>query len=66
MVEGYIAAGIAAGSSRQAVIDGFANVHPMKRLGKPHEPADAIVFLASSEASFITGADLPVDGGYLA
>lgn len=66
MVEGYIAAGIAQGSTREAVIEGFASVHPMKRLGRPHEPADAIVFLASDEASFITGADLPVDGGYLA
>lgn len=66
MVEGYIAAGIAQGATREAVIDGFASVHPMKRLGRPHEPADAIAFLASDEASFITGADLPVDGGYLA
>jgi len=66
MVEGYIAAGIAAGSTRGAVIDGFASVHPMKRLGRPNEPADAIAFLASDEASFITGALLPVDGGYLA
>ncbi len=66
MVEGYVAAGEAAGASRAAVIDGFASVHPMKRLGRPREPADAIVFLASDEASFITGADLAVDGGYLA
>lgn len=66
MVEGYIAAGIAAGSTREAVIEGFASVHPMKRLGRPHEPADAIAFLASDEASFISGALLPVDGAYLA
>jgi len=66
MVDGYIAAGIAAGTTREAVIEGFAAVHPMKRLGRPHEPADAIAFLASDEASFITGADLPVDGGFLA
>lgn len=66
MVEGYIAAGIAAGSTREAVIQGFAAVHPMKRLGKPEEPANAIAFLASDDADFITGADLPVDGGYLA
>jgi NAD(P)-dependent dehydrogenase (short-subunit alcohol dehydrogenase family) len=38
----------------------------MKRLGQPHEPADAIAYLASDEAGFITGIDLPVDGGYLA
>jgi 3(or 17)beta-hydroxysteroid dehydrogenase len=66
MVEGYVAAGIAAGGSREAVIEGFASAHPMKRLGRPDEPANAIVFLASDEASFTTGAELPVDGGYLA
>lgn len=66
MVEGYITAGIAAGSTREAVIEGFASAHPMRRLGRPHEPAEAIAFLASDEASFITGVDLPVDGGLLA
>lgn len=66
MVEGYVAAGIAAGGTREAVIDGFASAHPMKRLGRPGEPADAIVFLASDESSFTTGADLAVDGGFLA
>jgi NAD(P)-dependent dehydrogenase (short-subunit alcohol dehydrogenase family) len=40
--------------------------HPMGRLGEPEEVANAILFLASDEASFITGAILPVDGGYLA
>ena len=38
----------------------------MGRLGEPEEVARAIAFLASDEASFITGAILPVDGGYLA
>lgn len=40
--------------------------HPIGRLGDPSEVANAILFLASDEASFITGAILPVDGGYLA
>ncbi|QYJ16025.1 3-oxoacyl-[acyl-carrier-protein] reductase FabG [Rubrobacter xylanophilus DSM 9941] len=40
--------------------------HPMGRLGEPEEVASAILFLASDEASFVTGAILPVDGGYLA
>jgi len=38
---------------------------PMARWGKPEEVAAAIAFLASSSAGFITGAVLPVDGGYL-
>ena len=41
-------------------------MHPVKRLGEPREVANAILFLASDEASFITGVILPVDGGYMA
>jgi 3(or 17)beta-hydroxysteroid dehydrogenase len=40
--------------------------HPMKRIGQPAEIASAILFLASDEASFITGVALPVDGGFCA
>jgi NAD(P)-dependent dehydrogenase (short-subunit alcohol dehydrogenase family) len=40
--------------------------HPLGRLGEPSEVAEAVCFLASDAASFITGAILPVDGGYLA
>lgn len=36
---------------------------PMKRVGHPSEIASAVAFLASSDASFITGAEIPVDGG---
>jgi len=50
----------------QEYLDAIARQHPMARLGESSEVAAAILFLASDDASFITGAILPVDGGYLA
>ncbi len=44
----------------------LAHLHPMGHLGEPHDIAQAIGFLASSKASFMTGADMLVDGGYTA
>ncbi len=40
--------------------------HAMGRFGKPEEIAAAILYLAGSDASFVTGVELPVDGGWLA
>jgi len=42
----------------------LCEVHPIGRLGVPKEVAAAVLFLASDEASFITGAAFSVDGGY--
>lgn len=39
-------------------------LHPIGRLGQPEEMANGALFLASDEASFMTGADLVMDGGY--
>jgi NAD(P)-dependent dehydrogenase (short-subunit alcohol dehydrogenase family) len=44
----------------------LVQLHPIGRLGQPEEVAHAIVWLASDEASFVTGHTLLVDGGYTA
>ena len=43
---------------------GCQEIHPNKRPATPEEVAKAITFLASEEASMITGAFLPIDGGW--
>jgi 3-oxoacyl-[acyl-carrier protein] reductase len=53
----------AQGKTEKEVIDGWAVDAPVKRLGEPREVADAIVWLASERASYITGQTLLVDGG---
>lgn len=50
------------GLAWEAYLDGAAN-RPMGRVGRPEEVARAVLFLASDEASYITGAILAVDGG---
>jgi NAD(P)-dependent dehydrogenase (short-subunit alcohol dehydrogenase family) len=41
------------------------DIAPMKRMGKPEEVADAVLFLCSTFASFVQGHALVVDGGYI-
>ena len=45
--------------------EGTARRHPMNRLGEPEDVAQAVAFLCSEDASWITGVILPVDGGML-
>ncbi|AFY41766.1 SDR family NAD(P)-dependent oxidoreductase [Nostoc sp. PCC 7107] len=52
------------GLTKEEVIDQLAATVPMKRIGKPQEVAQAILFLASDKASYITATSLVIDGGY--
>lgn len=47
-------------------IENLIAAHPMKRQADPIEIANGVLFLASEEASFVTGAHLAINGGYTA
>ena len=49
-----------------ASLSAFQAMEPVGRLGRPEEVAALALFLASDESSFITGAVIPVDGGFVA
>jgi NAD(P)-dependent dehydrogenase (short-subunit alcohol dehydrogenase family) len=55
--------GLAPEGQHQALLDGEAATVPMGRIGQPDEIASAVLFLASDQSSFMTGAELFVDGG---
>lgn len=52
--------------SREKAVEMLAPRHPLGRLASAEEVADAVLFLASDQAGFITGSDLVMDGGYTA
>lgn len=51
------------GESVDSIFEEMADESPMKRIAQPEEIAAAVVFLASPEASYINGINIPVDGG---
>jgi NAD(P)-dependent dehydrogenase (short-subunit alcohol dehydrogenase family) len=79
-VDGVRAVSVCPGTTRTALVDraiasapdpgaheaALAESRPARRLGTPEEVAAAIVYAASPEASFMTGTELVIDGGYTA
>jgi NAD(P)-dependent dehydrogenase (short-subunit alcohol dehydrogenase family) len=53
---------LAANSPEQLAI--YKNMIPMKRMGRPDEVAQVVLFLASDLSSYVTGAEIAVDGGF--
>lgn len=56
----------ALGKKGEASRDQITALHPIGRSGKPHEVANAILWLVGDESSFVTGQSLGVDGGWMA
>ncbi|MDO5693458.1 MAG: SDR family oxidoreductase [Pseudomonadota bacterium] len=57
---------LARSSNESGGMNTWAERLPIKRVGLPHEVADAVLWLCSPSASFINGAAIPIDGGYMA
>ena len=47
------------------MFENLSKTQPIGRMGKPQEVADLVLYLCSEEASFITGTDFPIDGGFI-
>lgn len=62
MVEGYVATQADPGAAKAAI----AAMHPLGHIGEPNDIAYGVLYLASDESKFVTGAELVIDGGYTA
>ena len=51
--------------NEKEMFDNLSQTQPIGRMGKPKEVAHLVLYLCSDEASFITGSDFPIDGGFI-
>ena len=49
----------------EEMFENLSKTQPIGRMGKPEEVGDLALYLCSDEASFITGTDFPIDGGFI-
>lgn len=63
---GYIKTPLVIDSMEPEALNALVGLHPIGRLGEASEVAELVLWLSSSQSSFVTGAYYPVDGGYLA
>lgn len=61
---GYVITNMTKNFFTEETLAGFVATHPIGRGAQPEEIADAVMYLLSDRASYITGADLATDGGY--
>lgn len=64
--QGFVDAITKMGMTEKRALQEYGRAHLLNRIAQPSEIASAVAFLLSNDASFITGTDLIVDGGYLA
>lgn len=62
-VDGFIAQNYP--DNQEEMFEKLSQTQPLGRMGKPKEIANMALYLASDEASFITGTDFPIDGGFI-
>ena len=54
---------VSTGKSKEVIMEKLARQIPLKRVGQPDDIANGVLYLASDESRFMTGAELKLDGG---